>query len=114
LVLLTEKFADYVPEMYAGLRKHHASPLAAVRAYAEGVACIAETPEMLAHHLDYLRLDLTDPDMHVQFRRQADDIERLTRQVETTITGSLFTWATYREGTAAGWVRRDLELVLGP
>jgi hypothetical protein len=36
----------------------------------------------------------------------------LTRQVETTITGSLFTWATYREGTAASWIRRDLDLVL--
>ena len=36
----------------------------------------------------------------------------MTRQVETTITGSLFTWATYREGTAASWIRRDLDLVL--
>jgi AcrR family transcriptional regulator len=135
LLVLTERYADSVPRMYADLRTRHTSPLAALRAYAEGIACMAETPEMLAHHLDYLRLDLTDPDMHQQFKRQAEtarafvrqalddavavgelragtDTVTLTRQVETTITGSLFTWATYREGQAASWVRRDLDLVL--
>jgi AcrR family transcriptional regulator len=135
LLVLTERYADSVPQMYADLRTRHTSPLAALRAYAEGIACMAETPEMLAHHLDYLRLDLTDPDMHQQFKRQAEaarafvrqalddavavgelragtDTVTLTRQVETTITGSLFTWATYREGQAASWVRRDLDLVL--
>lgn len=135
LLVLTERYADRVPRMYADLRTRHTSPLAALRAYAEGIACMAETPEMLAHHLDYLRLDLTDPDLHQQFKRQAEaarafvrqalddavavgelragtDTVTLTRQVETTITGSLFTWATYREGQAASWVRRDLDLVL--
>src|SRR5688500_5562885 len=112
-VQLIEKFADAVPAMYADLRRRHDSPLAALRAYAEQVACLAESPEMLAHHLDYLRLDLTDPDMHVHFRRQAEaakhfvrdcladavangelpaetDVPTLARHVETVITGSLF------------------------
>jgi AcrR family transcriptional regulator len=134
-IQLIEQFADAVPGMYAELRRQHASPLAAVRAYAEQVACLAESPEMLAHHLDYLRLDLTDPDMHTHFRRQADavrefirqalddavaegelpagtDTTSLARHVETIVTGSLFTWATYREGSAADWVRRDLEAAL--
>jgi hypothetical protein len=44
--------------------------------------------------------------------RLGTDTVTLTRQVETTITGSLFTWATYREGTAASWIRRDLDMVL--
>jgi AcrR family transcriptional regulator len=135
LLTLTAMFADGIPQMYAELRRRHRSPLAALRAHAEGVACLAGTPQLLAHHLDYLRLDLTDIDLHRQFRRQAEagrafiretladaakagelgrhtDVESLARQVETTITGSLFTWATYREGTSAAWVRRDLELVL--
>lgn len=137
LLALTRLFADGVPAMYADLRKRHRSPLAAVRAYAGNLACLAGTPEMLAHHLDYLRLDLTDPDMHRQFRRQAEagraflrealndavrqgelrrgvDTATLARQVETTITGSLFTWATYREGGAEPWIRRDLDLLLAP
>jgi AcrR family transcriptional regulator len=135
-VQLIAKFADALPAMYAELRHRHQSPLAAVRAYAEQVACLAESPGMLAHHLDYLKLDLTDPDMHVHFRRQAEVAQRfvrealadavaqgelpeetnvvtLARQVETVITGSLFTWATYREGSSADWIRRDLDLALG-
>lgn len=132
---LIKLFADGVQGMYAELRKAHASPLAAVRAYAEQVACLAQSPEGFAHHLDYLKLDLTDPEMHGHFRRQAEvareflkgalsdavtagelpagtDVDQLTRLVETTVTGSLFTWATYREGTAAEWMRRDVEAVL--
>lgn len=132
---LIRLYADHVPQMYAALRNRQDSPLGAVRAWAGQVACLAESPEALAHHLDYLRLDLTDPDMHVHFRRQAEagrsflrealmeavgegdlprdtDVDTLTRLVETSVTGSLFTWATYREGTAEEWVKRDLELVL--
>ena len=135
-IALIRAFADGVPDMYAELRAAHDSPLEAVRAYAARIACLAETPAGLAHHLDYLRLDLTDPDMHVHFRRHAEatrsflrgaiadavrqgelaadtDADRLTRLVETTITGSLFTWATYRDGSAKAWVRADLDVVLG-
>ena len=134
-ISLIRRFADGVPATYADLRARHASPLAAVRAYAEQVACLAGSPEGLAHHLDYLRLDLTDPDMHVHFLRHAEaaraflraaladavkagelsadaDLDQLTRAVETAITGSLFTWATYREGAAEAWVRKDLDAVL--
>lgn len=136
-VTLLERFADATPARYTALRQRYPSPLAALRAYAEQVACLAESPRMLAHHLDYLRLDLTDPDMHAHFKRYAEaarafirvslddavargeltagtDTSALARQVETAITGSLFTWATYREGTAAEWVRHDLELTLAP
>jgi len=30
------------------------------------------------------------------------------------ISGSLMTWACYREGSAAAWIRRDLDAVLQP
>lgn len=133
---LIRAFADGVPGLYAELRAAHDSPLEAVRAYASQIACLADTTEGLAHHLDYLRLDLTDPEMHRHFRRQAEaarsflrdaiadavlegelapdtEADRLTRLVETVVTGSLFTWVTYRDGSAEAWVREDLDFVLG-
>ena len=30
------------------------------------------------------------------------------------VGGSLFTWATYREGPAEQWLREDMEAVLAP
>lgn len=132
---LIKLYAEGAPRMLAGLREQHDSPLAAVRAWADQVACLADSPEGLAHHLDYLRLDLTDPEMHAHFKRQAEagrmfvrdavadaaragelppdtDAEVVARLVETVVTGSLFTWATYREGAAREWVRKDLDAVL--
>ena len=136
-VELIALFADSVEEQYRAMRTEHASPLAAVRAYAEQIACLAGSPEGFAHHLDYLKLDLTDPDMHVHFRRQAaagraflhdaladavaagelranTDVGALARMVETAVTGSLFTWATYRDEDATPWILKDLEVVLNP
>ena len=136
-VELIALFADSMEEQYRAMRTEHASPLAAVRAYAEQIACLAGSPEGFAHHLDYLKLDLTDPDMHVHFRRQAaagraflhaaladavaagelradTDVAALARTVETAVTGSLFTWATYRDEDAMPWILKDLEVVLNP
>ena len=137
LVELIAGYADAGDEMYGALLTQHASPLAAVRAYAQQVACLAESPETFAHHLDYLKLDLTDPAMHVHFRRSAEaarsflqealeravaagelrantDVGALARKLETAVTGSLFTWATYRDGSASDWVSSDVEAVLEP
>jgi AcrR family transcriptional regulator len=134
---LMARYADEVGGMYEELLERYSSPLGAVRAYAEQVACLAQTAEGFAHHLDYLRLDLADPEMHVHFRRQAEttreflctclerararrelraatDFSALARQVDTVITGSLFTWATYREGAALEWVLQDVNTVLAP
>lgn len=136
-VALIAGYADEVPARYAELRRRHGSPLAALYAYADEVACLAPTAERLAHHLDYLRLDLTDAEMHAHFVRSADaalaflrdtlgeavhagelsevgNVERFARVVEATITGSLFTWATHQEGGAREWLRRDLATLLEP
>jgi AcrR family transcriptional regulator len=135
LVTLIERFAAAVPDLHAALRAKHRSPLAALRAYAAHVACLAASPGELAHHLDYLKLDLTDPKMHPHFKHQAEaarsfvsatlaeavargelrkgtNVARLTRLVESVVTGALFTWATYREGSAAHWMRRHLDDLL--
>ena len=135
LVALIERFAEAVPAMYATIRERHRAPLAALRAYADQMACLAASPGGLAHHLDYLKLDLTDPEMHVHFARQAEagrafiavllqeaiargdlpgatSVPRLTRLVEAMISGSLFTWAAYQKGSARALMRRNLDDLL--
>ncbi len=137
LVAFTEQVAAATPTMFTGLRAAHPAPLAALRAYAECMARMGESPGALAHHLAYLQLDLTDPDLHRHVREQARatreairdllddavaagelapsvDAEALARTVEATVSGSLLTWAFYQEGTAASWVREDLDAVLRP
>lgn len=132
---LATLFADGLPAMLAAMRQEHRSPLAALRAYARHMASLAPSAEVFAHHLAYLQLDLTDPDLHREFLRQAiatreyirslldeavalgelpatTDIAALTRLVEVTLTGSLFTWATYRDGPAADWLTRDFDALL--
>lgn len=136
-VALIAGFADAMPARYAELRRRHDSALSALYAYADDVACLAPTRERLAHHLDYLRLDLTDPEMHAHFSRSADaacaflrdtlaeavttgevngvgDVDGLARVIEATLTGSLFTWASHQRGSVREWVRRDLEVLLEP
>jgi AcrR family transcriptional regulator len=137
LAALSERFAASAGPLFAGLRAAHATPLATLRAYAVCMAGLAPTPEALLRNLAYLQEDLGDPRRRThlvenaragrreieallaaavaagELRRDAD-ARLLARTVETTITGSLMTWATYREGRAAGWIARDLEAVLAP
>ena len=98
---------------------------------------MAESQETLAHHLSYLQLDFTDPD----FRRHARDRARvvdtailelleealavgelapgteliaLLRAVTAVLGGSLLAWGMRQEGSAAEWLRADLNAVLAP
>ncbi len=137
LVALTEQGADSVPALFAQLRATHTSPLEALEGYADCVAQMGESPGGLAHHLAYLQLDLTDPDLHRNVRAQAHasrvairelleaavaagelaagvDTNSLARSVEATLSGSLMTWAFYQEGAAADWLREDLAMLLQP
>jgi AcrR family transcriptional regulator len=137
LLAVSARAAETTPTMFAELRAAHASPLAALRAYADCMAVMGESPSALAHHLAYLQLDLTDPDFHRHTMTQAHatraalrelvvaavsagelasdvDPESLARTVEVTVGGSLMAWAFYREGKPADWVREDLDAVLKP
>jgi hypothetical protein len=101
------------------------------------MADLAATPDALSRNLAYLHIDLTDPAFrtHLQANARATRLEiesllhaavregvlrrnvdapRLARTVEAVISGSLMTWACYREGPAAAWIRRDLDAVLQP
>lgn len=129
--------AEWTAEYFARLRSESPSPLAAIYAYAECMAEMAESPETLAHHLGYLQLDLTDPDFRKHARDQArvadrairglledavaegelargTDVGTLARAVIAVIGGSSLAWAIRQKGTAAQWVRTDLDAVLTP
>jgi AcrR family transcriptional regulator len=137
LLALSERFADSAGELVAALAKQHRSPLAALRAYADCMAGIAASPGAFARNLAYLQIDLTDPDFRKHLVKHARATRtglrrlleaasargelvrqvkpaQLARTIEATISGSMLTWAFYQEGTAAHWIRADVEAVLAP
>ena len=122
---------------FAAIRQNAAGPLDAVFAYADGFAQMAPTPEVLANHLAFLQMDLTDPDMHElafaqakwtrsMFRKLLDeaveagelkastDTRKLATAIQSLQGGSLLSWAILREGTARRFLRRDLETLIEP
>ena len=134
---LSERFAASASAVFSELRAAHRTPLATVRAYAVCMADLAPTPESLLRNLAYLQRDLADDILRghlvdnaratrreIQSLLQAAvqqgelrrnvDVKTLARTVETVISGSLMSWATYREGKAADWIVRDLDAVLAP
>jgi AcrR family transcriptional regulator len=137
MVALSARFAGSAGAIFAGLRAAHRGPLATLRAYAACMADLAPTPEALLRNLAYLQLDLTDEVLHGHLvenaratRREIEallesavaagelrrdvDVRPLARTVEVVVSGSLMTWATYREGKAVDAIVRDLDAVLAP
>ena len=137
LLALMERYSRSARAMFDALRAAATTPLGAIHAYARCMAQMGETPDALAHHLAWLQQDLTDPDfrkyMLVQARATRRELQRLVREardagelrgpldvaaiaraVEVTIAGSLMSWAVHQEGTAAAWVRHDVDAALRP
>ena len=137
LLTLAAAGAEGSESFITALAEKHASPLAALREYAECMAHLAESPAALSRNLAYLQIDLSDEDFRVHLLAQAKgarrgirslleravrarelkrgtDVAALARTVEITFSGALLTWATYREGTPAKWIRGALEAVLAP
>jgi AcrR family transcriptional regulator len=137
MIALAAGVAEFAGQFIASLREKHRSPLAAVRDYAECMAQMAKTPEALARNLAYLTVDISDPELRkhllVQSRatraglrelldeavrarelRRGTDTATLARVLETVVGGALFSWAIYREGTAAQSMREHVDSVLAP
>lgn len=137
LLALSNRFAGGTREMFDQLRGAHRSPLAVLRAYAGCVAGLATSPAALARNLSYLQVDLTDPDFRKHLVKHArasrlqlqqiiaeaieagelvrdTDSRQLARTVEAVVGGSMMAWAYYETGTAAHWMRHDLDAVLAP
>ena len=126
-----------VREQVAALRREHASPLAALSAFAVSMARAVRTPEELANHLAFFQLDLTDPEFHAPalayFRAEREELRallaeavaagelspgadpaRLAEAVQVAMNGVRMVWAVVREGTLEERTREALGVVLGP
>ena len=137
LLKLSERFSSGTGDMFAELRRGQRSPLATLRAYAECMAGMAATPAALIRNLSYLQIDLTDEDFRKHLAKQAAATRRelqklireaiaarelvpatnprqLARTIEAVVGGSMLSWAYYQEGSAAKWMRDDLNAVLKP
>jgi AcrR family transcriptional regulator len=137
LLSMTARFAESAGTLIATLRREHGSPVAAIRAYADCMSQLAVSPAAFARNLAYLQIDLTDADfrrhlvVHARATRAglqqlveeaiaAGELARTTeaaglaRTIEAIVSGSMMTWAFYRQGSAKRWIRRDLEAVLTP
>ena len=137
LLALAKGAAESTGDFIAGLKARHTSPLAAVRAYAECMGQLAQSPAALARNLAYLQIDLADPDFREQLGVQtratragltdllhaaveADeldpttDVESLARTVEVVVSGALMTWAFHQESSAEDWIRANVDAVIKP
>jgi AcrR family transcriptional regulator len=137
LLALSKRFSGGTSEMFAELRRGHRSPLATLRAYSDCMAHMADTPAAFARNFAYLQNDLTDPDFRKHLARHAaatrvelqelikdaidakelapaTNAKQLARTIETVVNGSMMSWAFYQEGSAAKWMRHDLDAVLKP
>jgi AcrR family transcriptional regulator len=125
-----------VPQQFAAARAKYKSPLKALIELYVDCTSFAPTPEAMANGLAYLQIDLTDPDFHAitlaQFRALRDETQKfldaaiavrelrpcdtaeLARLIQNLNGGAMLSWAVYRQGSVAAWVRRDLEALLAP
>lgn len=135
LALARQRTAD-ARAAFAPARVRHPSPLEAMFEILAGLVRHAGTPEALGHHLAFTHADLDDAEFHQaafeQARAMLDgirglldqavdagelaecDTEGLARTVQTAWNGALATWAVYRQGSLAEWLRGEIEAVLEP
>jgi len=113
------------------------SPLETLRSVTAVHAQLASSPRAALRNLAYLHNDMADPALHRHLLRMsraarvhyeglvADAIAAgelrtdtnapaLARSIEVTLGGSFLAWTLYREGSAAEWLREDLEATLRP
>jgi len=98
---------------------------------------MAGSPPAAVRNLAYLINDLGDPALRRHLLRMSrtarvwyeqllteaiaagelrgvPDVRPLGRLIEATLRGSFLGWALYREGTAADWLRADIDSMLRP
>jgi len=113
------------------------SPLETLRNVTAVHAQLASSPRAALRNLAYLHNDLADPVLHRHLLRMSraarvhyeqlvvaavaagelrgdTNAQVLARAIEVTLGGSFLNWTVYREGSAADWLREDLETTLRP
>lgn len=125
-----------VPAQFSAARAKYKSPLKSLIELYVSCSVFSSTPESVANGLAYLQIDLTDPDFRAitlaQFkvlrgetRKLLDeavaarelvkcDTTALARLIQQVNDGAMLNWAVFREGSLAGWLRRDMEALLQP
>ncbi len=116
---------------FQAAREQSASPLEALLAVlTECSSFFAVSPEVLANHLAFLQMDLTDPDFYeltlgqaratqegirslieeavVAKELVAGDSERLAKAVHDVYTGAVLNWAVFRDGSVQDRVLQGL------
>ena len=136
LLAIARRGADGAGTSLRDAARRHRSPLRALIAGLVDLGAGVASPEVLANQLAFLQIDLSDPEFHelalahaaavreeIQALLEAavaageittDDPARLAQAVQTTYNGALITWAIYRRGRLAAWLRRELETLLAP
>jgi AcrR family transcriptional regulator len=118
-------------------RPRTSSPLEALRGVATMYAQLATSPRAAVRNLAYLHNDLADPALRRHLLRLSRaarawyeerlresiaagelrldaNARMLARSIEVTLRGSFLGWALYRQGSAAEWLRKDLDATLRP
>jgi hypothetical protein len=118
-------------------RPRMSSPLKALRSVTAIYAQLANSPRAAVRNLAYLLNDLADPSRRRHLLRvsraarvwyeqllvdavaagelRADtNVQAHARLIEVTLRGSFLSWTLYREGSAADWLREDLDTTLRP
>ena len=116
-------------------RPRRGSALHAIRRTVDPFAQLAASPEAALRNLSYLQRDLADPDLYanlLEMNRKArkwyqqlvsdaiaarelradTNAAELSRMIEVTLIGSFLSWTIYREGSAAKWIRKNLDALL--
>ena len=136
MLALARLSVDSVDACFDAVRAANPKPLDALMAGATEMTRYVETPEEMANHLAFLQIDLSDPEFYTLmlenskrilagYKKLLDDAiaagelvkcdtKRLARAVSAMSGGSLISWAVMRDGTAASYVRKDLDTLLAP
>ena len=138
LLALSKRFSGGTSEMFAELRRGHRSPLATLRAYSDCMAHMADDARRRSRatsptcrSISPIRISgSTWPSTRAATRVElqklikeaidakelapATNAKQLARTIEAVVGGSMMSWAFYQEGTAAKWMRHDLDAVLKP
>ncbi len=138
LLLAHARYAAATDDIGVTVRRPRtSSPLEALRSVTAVYAQLASSPRAAVRNLAYLHNDLADPALRRHLLRlsraarvwyeqlladavaagelRADiDVQPLARSIEVTLRGSFLSWALYREGSAADWLREDLDATLRP
>lgn len=120
----------------ARARREHKDPLVALAHGLGRMMAPLRTPKEVARSLDYLALDMADPDFHphglaffeglrtevaellrealAQRKLKPCDVDGLARAVEVAFNGSVITWAIHQDGALHDAIVRDVGAALAP